>query len=405
MSNTLAIATVTEAFGALLKSGVQAEAGLGTTLITQDAPDRARTPQRNNYQLNLFLYMITPNLGLTNDDLPFRSAAGQVVAQPTLALDLHYMLTAWGPGESEVKAQHALAAGMSVVHDAGFIPRETIRAVAAASGSNVPGTDLADQIEAVRLSPEQLSDEDLYRLSSMFQMKYRISVGYMATVVLVQRRRQFRKAPPVTRAGATAATLRPPVIEEVAPQPAITGQPLTLRGRNLRADSVVVRINGVDRPTTSIEDDEIELTLPSTLEAGPNVVQVVHGRTLNVIDAARNAAASDPVPFVVAPRITTTSPVSAPHGGTLAFDVDPPVSRTQRVVALVGTVALERRPDAATVTGPVARVNFQLPALIAANTEHLLRVEVDGVESALEQETTPGPDLGLFKGPKVQVTP
>jgi hypothetical protein len=404
MSNTLAISAVTEALSSLLRT-VKDDPALDPTLVTQDPPDRARDGQRTGHQLNLFLYMVSPNPGLSNADVPFRDAEGNVSAQPVLALDLHYLLTAYGNADNEVDAQHVLAAAMSVIHDTGFIPRETIRSVVTAQNSSVAGADLADQIDIVRLCPEKLTDEDLYRLWSMFQTRYRLSVGYLASVVLVQRAKQFSKAPPVTRAGATAATLRRPEIADVSPQPAHTGDTLSLSGRNLLADSVTVRINGADVPTTSVADDDITLGLPAGLRAGPNVVQVIHGHTLEVIDDARNVFASDPVPFIVAPRITTASPIDAPEGGRLQFDIDPAVTRTQRVVALIDAIAVERDHDPPNVTAQTSHVSFSLPASLTAGTDHLVRVEVDGVESRLEQDTTPGPDFGLFTGPKVHVTP
>ena len=281
MSNTLAISAVTEAFSALLGT-VTAEATLDPTPVTNDPPDRARG-QNTGHQLNLFLYMITPNPGLSNTDLPFRNANGDVVSQPVLALDLHYLLTAYGNGDSEVDAQHALASAMSVIHDAGFISRETIRDVVTAQNSSVAGSDLADQIDLVRLCPEKLTDDDLYRLWSMFQAKYRLSVGYLASVVLVQRPKQFRKATPVTRFGGTGENLLLHQVIELPPQPAQSGDTLTLTGRNLLADAVTVRINGQDCPTQTIADTSITLKLPTGLRAGPNVVVMPFGSSVSCL--------------------------------------------------------------------------------------------------------------------------
>jgi Pvc16 N-terminal domain/IPT/TIG domain len=402
VSNTLAISAVTEAFSALLRN-VSDEASLDPTLVTQDPPDRARTPQRNGHQLNLFLYQVTPNPGLANADLPFRSSSGQILAQPQLALDLHYLLTAYGVGDNETDAQHVLAYAMSVVHDAGSISRETIRNVVIAANSPVAASDLVDQVEPVRLTPQVLSEEDLFRLWSMFQTKYRLSVGYTASVVLVERRRQFRKAPPVTRSGATAITLRKPRIDEVSPQPAQPGDTLTLIGGNLRADTVTVRINGVDRPTAKIEDEQITLALPADVNAGPNVAQVVQGHVLNEIDVARDVLASDPVPFVVAPTITSPLPATVARGATLTLTIAPQVRRAQHVVALIDAAALERVQDPKGPPGPTGSVSFAIPATMPTGP-HLLRVEVDGVESRLVQDQTPGPNFGKFTGPLVNVT-
>jgi len=402
VSNTLAISAVTEALSALLRN-VSDDASIDPTLVTQDPPDRARTPQRNGHQLNLFLYQVSPCPSHANADLPFRSASGDVLAQPQLALDLHYLLTAYGAGDSETDGQHVLAHAMSVIHDTGYIPRETIRAVVTAAGSVVAAADLADQIEPVRLTPQQLTDEDLFRLWSMFQTKYRLSVGYTASVVLIERPRQFRKAPPVTRAGGTAITVRKPRIDDISPQPAQPGDTLTLSGGNLRADAVTVRINGVDRPTASILDDAITLSLPAGVNAGPNVIQVIHGHVLNEIDAPRTVLASDPVPFVVAPRITSALPATAARGAQLTLTIAPQARRTQHVVALIDAAAIERTMDPKGPPGPTGSVSFTVPAATATGP-HMLRVEVDGVESRLTQNTTPGPDFGKFTGPVVNIT-
>ncbi|HEY6886224.1 MAG TPA: DUF4255 domain-containing protein [Solirubrobacter sp.] len=402
MSNTLAIAAVTEALSALLRN-VSDDASIDPTLVTQDPPDRARTPQRNGHQLNLYLYQVSPCAGLANADLPFRSSSGELLAQPQLALDLHYLLTAYGAGDSETAAQHVLAHAMSVIHDAGYIPRETIRAVVTAAGSVIAAADLADQVEPVRLTPQGLTDEDLFRLWSMFQTKYRLSVGYTASVVLIERPRRFRKAPPVTRAGATAVALRRPRIDDVSPQPAQPGDTLTLSGGNLQADAVTVRINGVDRPSASIRDDAITLTLPADVNAGPNVIQVIHGHVLNEIAVPRTVLASDPAPFVVAPSITSALPATAARGAPLTLTIAPQVLRTQHVVALIDATAIERTVDPKGPPGPSGDVSFTVPAATTTGA-HLLRVEVDGVESRLVQNTTPGPDFGRFTAPVVNVT-
>jgi hypothetical protein len=340
---------------------------------------------------------------LANADLPFRSSTGGVLAQPQLALDLHYLLTAYGAGDSETDAQHVLAHAMSVMHDTGYIPRETIRAVVTAAGSVVAAADLADQIEPVRLTPQLLTDEDLFRLWSMFQTKYRLSVGYTASVVLIERRRRFRKAPPVTRAGTTAITMRKPRIDDISPQPALPGDTLTVSGGNLRADAVTVRINGVDRPTASVLDEAITLSLPPDVNAGSNVIQVIHAHVLNEIDAPRTVLASDPVPFVVAPRITSALPATAARDAELTLTIAPQARRTQHVIALIDAAAIERAMDPNGPPGPTGSLSFKVPATMATGS-HLLRVEVDGVESRLTQNTTPGPDMGKFTGPVVNIT-
>ncbi len=101
MSNALAIAGVSAVLKDLLDSGVIDHQvtdvlGAGVT-VSSLAPDvvpidgDAAAPR-----LNLFLYQVTHNAAWRNVDLPSRGASGHRISNPPLALDLHYLLTAYG---------------------------------------------------------------------------------------------------------------------------------------------------------------------------------------------------------------------------------------------------------------------------------------------------------------------
>ena len=64
----------------------------------------------------------------------------------------------------------------------------------------------------VKLTPEPLSDEEMSRLWAVFGSQYRISVGYVASVVLIKRPhppgRPHRCAPPARGAAAPPAARR-----------------------------------------------------------------------------------------------------------------------------------------------------------------------------------------------------
>lgn len=405
MSNPLAIATVTEAFSELLRD-VTEEQTLDPTFVGAVPPDRIRSGNDKPRALNLFLYAVTPNPAVESSDLPFRDEAGTMIGKPELAIDLHYLLTAYGDQDDEIDAHHVLGHAMSVVHDTGYIPRKVIETVVNANASKVALSDLQDEVHVVRLAPERLTDEEMFRLWSAFETKYRISVGYQASVVLIARPKTFRKAPPVLRAGATALSIRPPRIDEVTPEPAHAGDRLVLSGGDLDAEEVTVRIDGVnqDPGNIEVEADEIRVELPEALPAGSHVVQVVHAATLDVIDQARRTFFSRPVPFTLAPRITSASPIDATHADGLEVEVEPRVLRSQRAVALIGDAAVERviAPDD---TDPHhTTLAFPIPDAIANGTEAPLRIEVDGVESPLTRNTTPGPNFGVATAPIVRVT-
>jgi hypothetical protein len=187
---------------------------------------------------------------------------------------------------------------------------------------------------------------------------------------------------------------------------------LVLEGERLDADLVVVRLagedhvvrdGGADQGGATVEPGRIEMPLPAGLLAGPLTAQVLHGHDLNVIDATRRSFESAPVPFLLSPKITSSLPATATHAAGLTLDLAPPVTRSQRVVALLGDVALARDlpdfdPTDPNALDPVAEVQFDVPAAIA-NGSYLLRVQVDGVESALEVD-----GAGVYDAPRVTVS-
>ena len=96
----LAIAAVTAVLKDLLNNGVinnDIASTVGEVAVTSLPPDRIDVSDGNERnQLNLFLYQVTPNAGWRNVGLPSRDSRGERISNPPLALDLHYMLSAYG---------------------------------------------------------------------------------------------------------------------------------------------------------------------------------------------------------------------------------------------------------------------------------------------------------------------
>ncbi len=65
---------------------------------------------------------------------------------------------------------------MSAFHDHQVLGDEEIR-------SALPGNDLHEQIERVRITPQPLTLEELSKLWMIFQSQYRISAAYRLDVV------------------------------------------------------------------------------------------------------------------------------------------------------------------------------------------------------------------------------
>jgi Pvc16 N-terminal domain len=406
MSDVLAVAAVTRTFVELLERVLDDDSTLAPFEVTARAPDRALVgdEELTKRRLNLFLYQVTPSAAYGSRDLPFRNGAGAIVSRPVLALDLHYLLTAYGLAHDELDAHRVMAHAMSLVHDNGVLPRDFIRAALAQAAVPLRNAKLADQVEAISLSPEVLTDEELFRMWSVFGAGYRLSVGYMASVVLIERPKRTVKAPPVRHAGLTAAPLRKPIVEEIEPRPLVEGATMVLRGLNLDADVVTLRFATGDEPASNVKPSELKVPLPAGLRAGASTVQVLHEHVLAADPTqTRPWVSSDPVAFVLAPEIETPIPASVARGSDLTLTVSPAIERGQRVQVLLGAVAIGRTLTTGAPDTDTSMV-FRIPADFPTGS-HLLRIQVDGAESPLQVDDVVGsPTFGQYVGPKLQVT-
>jgi hypothetical protein len=112
----MAIASVTAVLRDLLNNGIvdhDLAATVGNVMVTSLPPDRIDTTNQNQQsQLNLFMYQVTPNQGWRNEGLPSRNRNGERLSNPPLALDLHYLLSAYGADE---KCSGASARTLSIL--------------------------------------------------------------------------------------------------------------------------------------------------------------------------------------------------------------------------------------------------------------------------------------------------
>lgn len=199
MSNAFAIAGVTAVLRDLLESGliehrVTDAVGAGVTVSTV-SPDMI--PIEGDHavpRLNLFLHQVTYSAAWRNEQLPSHDAAGRRTSNPPLALDLHYLLSAYGIAELE--AEVLIGYGMLLLHQHPIISRDAIRL--ALDGSRVRGAqlspvqqalrsaDIADQVEMLRITPSNMGSEEMSRLWSALQAHYRPSVAFQVSVVLIE---------------------------------------------------------------------------------------------------------------------------------------------------------------------------------------------------------------------------
>ncbi len=200
MSNALAIASVTAVLKNLLDNALiqqSATTSMGDVTVSALPPDRIPTGAEERAQLNLHLYRLTPNSGWLRSNL-FASQEERQRSLP-LALDLHYLLTAYG--ERDFQAEVLLGYAIQCLYETPLLTREAIRSALASTSTGstrgaafpaltaLSASNLADQLEQIKISPEFLSMEEMSKLWSSLQARSRLSVTYQVSVVLIEDRR------------------------------------------------------------------------------------------------------------------------------------------------------------------------------------------------------------------------
>jgi hypothetical protein len=402
MSNALAIAGVSAVLRGLLQSwldGNDANAALNgaSAHVSAIAPDMVPlTGSSAGPQLNLFLHQVTPNQGWRDVGLPSRDSQGRRTSGPPLALDLHYLLTAYGP--EELQAEVLLGYGMQLLHEMPVLDRQTIedRLPPALAGSQ-----LARQVELIKLVPDPIGAEELSRLWAAIQAKYRPTASYRASVVLIEANGNGRSPLPVlTRAINPALVLEPalPAITAVLPpdaQPgAMLGDTVLVEGHHLDGTNRAVRLQNelleVDREIDAVAGgaaDSLQFTVPNLIAAlavGSYALSALVQRPGESLRRETNRLA-----LTILPRITTALPLTVArdaHGtATIQLAVRPQVRLHQRATLVLGALEI----PAAERTTANSLLTFVVPNAPAGT--HLVRVRVDGIETPIVDRTATPP--------------
>ncbi len=419
MSNALAIAAVTAVIKDLLDSGMIDHAVTDTlgagVKVSALAPDAVSLNNQEDPQLNLFLHQVTPNAAWRNAALPSRDAAGDRIANPPLALDLHYLLTAYG--RAELQAEVLLGYALQLLHESAVLPREAVRraldpdvvdgAILPTVYQSLRGADLASQIELLKITPAALGAEEMSRLWSALQAHYRPTAAFQVSVVLIESRRPARGALPVlTRGEAIPGTprdrgvlvfpgLTPPLPTLLSVQPAgrqpvaVPGGSVTLVGHHLDglARRVTLRHATLDAerevPVEAGTDTWLRLTMPADLPVG---LYRVHAH----VQAADTGLPRDSnqLALVLAPEPVLPPASATRNGGTvrMTLGIAPPLLPGQAASLLLGDRELPAEPAAA----PASALIFEWRDAPPAGTRFLARLRVDGIESPLvDRESVP----------------
>jgi hypothetical protein len=396
MSNYLAIATVTATLQSVLTVTLNHDvAGTQVVAIRPDGKDNSGKPT-----VHIFLYLVKPNAALRNADLPTRSSDGQIRLRPQAALNLHYLFTFVGD-ETTLVPQRLLGSVERTLYTQAVLDRtdiqNTITGKAFLSGSN-----LDQQVEAVRLTPSSLSTEEISKIWSIFyQVPYCLSVAYEAEVVLIDSDDMPTEGLPVLARNLYVEPLRSPWIDRVISQaganaPIVPASTLVIEGSQLKSNSTMVKTGGTLRTPTTVKSQQVTLPVPGDLAAGVQSVQIVESLSIGTPPKDLGAFESNVAAFVLRPSFTS----GAASTSQITLNVTPLVRKGQRSVLL-----LDKVPGTPTAsfsfpaTPPVAAsdtgtLQFDLSGV--SGGDYFVRIQVDGAESVIDLD----PASANF-GPKV----
>ncbi len=195
MSNYLAVAAVTAALQDVLQ--IAAVAAVPGTDVTIRRPETINTDGQEKAAVNLYLYQTSPDPGWSNADLPTRNGNGALLRRPQVALNLDYLISFHG-SELVMEPQRLLGSVISALHANPILEMDTI--LASINSRNYLSQDtIFDQVEIVKLSPLNLSLEELSKLWSVFyQIPYTLSVIYRASPVFIEAQLATSIVKPVT---------------------------------------------------------------------------------------------------------------------------------------------------------------------------------------------------------------
>ena len=403
MSSDLGIVTVTRTLRQILETGIPAKLGLGTDVVqgfhvTTFPPHRVRDQNKTDNLVNLFLYRTEVNAAWRNMPLPTSSKPSDN-AQPPLALNLEYLISAYGEGDREDFAHYYLGAAMRVLHDCMIVPRASLAVEAEGKGL------VHLQLENLRVAPRPLSVEEMSKLWATFQTHYRISAAYLVTVLLIDSHTKSKSGPPVLKRGPddrgpVAIATPPPSLTRAVPDSGFAavrfGEKLILEGENLTGGTVeafvrhplipdetplkpAVTIDSAEQATVSIPAATAGSKVAANWPAGIYTISLV------ITKPDQPKWTTNEVPFALAPAITiapttTQSPAKPPDTKfELTIDAIPQVRTAQRVFVLWDDAQFTPKPIA-------APADDDAPSIIKVDVKgkegfHRVRLRVDGVDS------------------------
>jgi hypothetical protein len=395
MSSALALSAVTALLQTCLSQVYNnSSSPLGTVKVSAVAPDIVQstigTGSDAPLWVNLFLHQVTPNAAWRNVGLPSLAADGAIrLKNPPLALDLHYLLTAYA-GDDTV-AEALLGYAILMLHENPIVPRALINTILSTLPLDtyynaVKSAGIDAQIEMIKITPATLGREEMAWLWTALKADYRPTFPFQVSVVLMRNDNPSAFSLPVLTRNIVLQPGPPAELYVVQPpndqSAAIVGDTVSITGASLSGANLISLVNPKLKVTYNfatssgtVKDTFFTFQVPedpSHLPAGVCQISLLFEDSSHNILEHTNA-----VTMAIGLKILATPApnAAASAGGTLiVLNCDPQVSPGQTVYLVLGSNVAPAQPF--TISTPT--LSFQLSSPLAAGT-YAARLQVDGV--------------------------
>jgi hypothetical protein len=402
----------------------------GTVTVSAQAPDIVQTAVNaagtGQNQINLFLHQVTHNPGWRNVDLPSLDTDGKTpLKNPPLALDLHYLLTAYGYYDWQAEA--LLGYALLLLHRFPVLARSDVsKAITSVTSTGLPNlaaalatSGLADQIEMIKVTPATLGREEMAWLWTALKADYRPTFPFQVSVVLLQEPAKVSFPLPVMKRKLQALPMSLAQILSIDlpnNQPAaLPGQTISINGQFLSGASRISLANqrlGIDQAVdltvapAVVTNTKLTFPLPSSAIAFPAGIYSLSVQFPDPSNASLVIQSTNSLPIAIAPAIQPLASVAGVpnlvngNPGTLvSLTCFPSIWPSQSATLALNDLAGNGfSAPALPISAVTNSLSFQfVPAL--AHVPTLAVLQVDQVSSFVVWQKTPP----KFTGPMVTI--
>jgi hypothetical protein len=356
----LAIGSVTKAIAELLTRKLNKPQLMGTSSfrVTALPPDDDRVSDADG--LNLFLYRVTESPFAKNVDWPGDRFNPAKVKRPPLALNLHYLLTAFvkktaGSAQDDITAQQLLGNAMVILHEFPVLNDIHDGDFDSSLDTQFP-PELRNSFEKTKIMMSPISMEEFSKIWTGLSKAYRLSVAYEVALVQIAPF-SFPAAPGalVQELGLQVVTIESPFIASVEPSAGPADAQVVIRGKGFKTRGAATTVTISDTILTEADfsmltADQIVLSIPQTVQQGP-MLRIV------VSVAGRDSASAY---YEVRPWIRLIKPMRGFPGLPIAipFEIPPGSTASLQVDGIVAPI---------TVDAQNKLIVANVPAAIASN--------------------------------------